>query len=294
MSRDADHVAETVVLLHDGTFEGFLTAVFEVFRLRLAHAAPAAQTRHQPSLLESVRHLETDPAKAGRVREGIAKRAGTEGLSTLRAALLSELPGIETSALRWLRRLFRPGDSSRGRDVLDPDTMELLQAAEAVRHEAHRFQGFVRFSKAPDGSLFAVLAPDHDILGLLGPHFHARFPNGNWSLFDSRRGRCVRPGHGGLDDFRIDRSFLPRDSRSAGEAAAEGEHEFRSLWLAYYRATNILERANPKLLARNLPRKYWRYLPERQEMVLPSARAGRPVDRGRASEIGPTTTTMDP
>lgn len=294
MNRDADHVAESVVLLHDGTFEGFLTAVFEIFRLRLAQAAPAAQIRHQPGLLESSRHLETDPVKADRVRAGVVARAGSEGLSMLRAALLSERPGIETSALRWLRGLFGPGDSSRGRNVLDPDTMELLQAAEAVRHEAHRFQGFVRFSKAPDGSLFAVLAPDHDILDLLGPHFRARFPNESWSLFDSRRGRCLRQGAEGLRSFLIDPANLPRDARGVGMAAEVREGDVQGLWLAYYRATNIAERANPKLLARNLPRKYWRYLPERQQAGMPVARAVRPDDRGRASEIGPPRTTMDP
>ena len=95
MSRCADHVAETVVLCHDGTFEGFLTAVFEIFRLRLAQATPAAHARHQPSLLETVRDLETDSDKAARVRCGIAQRSGPECLSMLRAALLSELPGIE-------------------------------------------------------------------------------------------------------------------------------------------------------------------------------------------------------
>jgi probable DNA metabolism protein len=292
MSREADHVAEAVACLHDGTFEGFLTAVFEIFRLRLPHATPAAQARHQIGLLESVRHLETDPAKADRVRAGIADRAGTEGLSMLRAALLSELPGIETNALRWLRRLFRPGDFSRGRDVLDPDTMALVQAAEAVRHEAHRFEGFVRFSRAPDGSLFAVLAPDHDILDLLGPHFRSRFSGESWSLFDSRRGRCVRQSPRGLESFVIDPAALPRDARGVGAAASDREGDVQSLWLAYYRATNIAERANPKLLARNLPRKYWRYLPERQGAGWVDAVGGRVPQAQRPSENAPPPSTM--
>lgn len=275
MSQGGDPVGEAVVFLHDGTFEGFLTAVFEIFRLRLPEATPAARSRHQPGLLETVRDLETDFVKADRVRSGIEGRSGTECLSMLRAALLSELPGIETSALRWLRRLFRGGDPSRGRDVLDPDTMDLLKAAEAVKHEAHRFQGFVRFSRAPDGSLFAVLAPDHDILGLLAPHFRARFPNEPWSLFDSRRGRCLRHGVEGLEAFLIDPASLPRDARGVGAAAQARECVVQDLWLAYYRAANIAERTNPKLLARNLPRKYWRYLPERQGGGLPTADAGR-------------------
>jgi probable DNA metabolism protein len=210
----------------------------------------------------------------------------------LRAALLSEQPGIETCALRWLRRLFCGDDPSRGRDVLDPDTMDLLKAAEAVKHEAHRFRGFVRFSRAPDGSLFAVLAPDHDILELLGPHFRARFPNESWSLFDSRRGRCLRQGAEGLETFVIDPSSLPLDARGVAGAAEAREGNVQDLWLAYYRATNIAERANPKLLARHLPRKYWRYLPERQGAGMPTVATGRTASAERPSENALSPSTM--
>jgi len=292
MSSPSHPVGPAIALRHDGDFEGFLTAVFEIFRLRLESAVPVARRLHQPSLLEEARDVDSDPAKAARVRDGILERAGPDLLAMFRAALLSERPGIEACALRALRRLFASGPGARGRDVLDPDTMDLLDAAEAVRREAHRFQGFVRFSRAPDGSLFAVVAPDHDILGILVPHFQARFPNESWSLFDFRRGRCVRGGADGLESFFLDPAALPRDVRGVSRAADPREAACNDLWLAYYRATNIAERANPKLLARNLPRKYWRYLPERQVAGIPPAAPGRRSLPDRTSENAPPPATM--
>jgi hypothetical protein len=37
-----------------------------------------------------------------------------------------------------------------------------------------------------------------------------------------------------------------------------------TLWQRYYAAVNISSRINPKLHLRQLPRRYWRYLPEKQ------------------------------
>jgi hypothetical protein len=278
------------VLVHEGGFEGFLSAVFASFRLRLEVERIEPAQRHAAGLFETVRRVETDSAQAARVREGMRERGGEEMVSMVRAALLSELPDIETKVWRYLKRVFgapggagwttreralasRPpnGPTWEGRswrNVLDPDMHAIFEAARKTCHEAHRFQGFARFSQAPDGSLFAVIAPDHDILELLAPHFRARFPSQEWSIFDETRGRCLRHREGEVAILEVDRRNLPKDSRAAAQAAEGGEERFRELWKAYYRATNLAERANPKLLRRNLPAKYWRYLPEREAEVV--------------------------
>ena len=45
---------------------------------------------------------------------------------------------------------------------------------------------------------------------------------------------------------------------------ADDEELYRSLWKAYYKAINIPERKNTRLMLRLLPRRYWKYLPEKQ------------------------------
>lgn len=267
---DAPHV-----LVHEGGFEGFLCAVFESFRLHLRVDRVEPMSRHVAGLLDVAHQVETDVDRAGRVLAGIHERGGAQMVSMVRAALLSEIDGIETVVWRYLSTVFgrgslasEPSLASGGRpwrNVLDPDMHATFEAAQKTCHEAHRFQGFVRFAKAPDGSLFSVIAPDHDIQPLLAPHFRARFPSLEWSIFDEKRGRCLRHRDGEVAILDVDRQNLPKDSRAAARSADTGEERFLDLWKAYYRAVNIAERANPKLLRRNLPAKYWRYLPERQE-----------------------------
>ncbi|MBK8802421.1 MAG: TIGR03915 family putative DNA repair protein [Fibrobacteres bacterium] len=255
--------ATPLVLVHPGGFDGFLSAVCEALRLNLPVDRIESVQGYEPGLFESTRSVETDTDLAHRAAARILWLCGEDIVSMIRAALLSELPGIQSVVWRVLRGLLRDGIAGRGRNILDADTHATLAAAEKTRHEAHRFRGFVRFSKAPDGSLFSVIAPDHDILELLAPHFSARFPNETWMIADAKRGRCLRHAKGELEILSVDTASLPKESKAVESLASMTDRGFQELWQTYYKSINIAERANPKLLARNLPRKYWRYLPER-------------------------------
>lgn len=255
-------VSSTETLLHDGTFEGLLSAVFEAFRLRLSVGCMEAASRHAPELFEVSRTVPARTEQARRVWDGAVARGGREIASMVHGAFLSELPGIDTSIWNFLRKLFTDAPG-QGRDVFDKDVHDVWSAAQKTMHEAHRFEGFVRFQKAPDGSLFSVIAPDHDIVGLLATHFSARFPGVAWLIADSRRGRCLHSDGTSVRVSFCDPASLPKSSGEAARWAAPEESGLRDLWLTYYDSVNIAERKNTPHMTRQLPRKYWKYLPER-------------------------------
>jgi len=269
-SSDAGTIPESgttsgadLVLLHDGSFEGLLSAVYDAFRLRLGGARIASRARHVANLLEETRELETDSVKARRVWDGIVERAGKDVAAMYRAAFLCEEEAVDDALWKCLRDLFSGPDRARGRNLLDPHVHAVHAAACRVRHEAHLFTGMVRFQQASDGALCAVIAPDHDILELLGPHFLARLPGQPWMIADSRRGRVLGCDGASFRPMECDPAQLPRDAREAARLAPDGEDRWRDLWTVFYDSVNIPERANPRQLARLLPRKYWSHLPER-------------------------------
>jgi probable DNA metabolism protein len=55
-----------------------------------------------------------------------------------------------------------------------------------------------------------------------------------------------------------------RELKAPGNDDVGDEQLCQTLWQRYYDAVNISSRNNPKLHLRQLPRRYWRYLPEKQ------------------------------
>jgi len=86
-----------------------------------------------------------------------------------------------------------------------------------------------------------------------------------WMIADAKRGLCLVSDEAGSRVVECDPSLLPKDARAAARRAEREEDKFKDLWSAYYDAVNIAERRNPRQMTRLLPRKYWRYLPERSE-----------------------------
>ena len=46
---------------------------------------------------------------------------------------------------------------------------------------------------------------------------------------------------------------------------AADEKQFQELWKEYFKVLAIKERINPKLHAQLLPRRFWKYLTEKQQ-----------------------------
>ena len=253
---------DPVVLLHDGSFEGFLSAVAEGLSLAVPVESVGPWTL-QPDLFErrGVR-VDSDRERAAEVWRRLRRSCGADVAAACHAAHLSEIAGIGTHLWRHIGRILSGRDPSNGRDILDPSSMAVLQAAGKTRHELHRFQGFVRFNEAPDGTLYSVIAPEHDIVALLGSHFLARLPGQRWIVADSRRGTCAHCDGRTVSVSRIDRHLLPRGWRESERLSGATEDEWGRLWKAFFRVASVPERRNPRQQARLLPRKYRAYLPE--------------------------------
>jgi len=55
-----------------------------------------------------------------------------------------------------------------------------------------------------------------------------------------------------------------KDGKLNEKLMAEDEKQFQELWKGYFNSMTIKERINPKLHRQNLPKRYWKYLTEKQ------------------------------
>ncbi|MHA6278718.1 TIGR03915 family putative DNA repair protein [Salinimicrobium sp. CAU 1759] len=251
------------VLTYDGTMLGFLTCVFSAYEERLKVIAikpPGEQATRD--LVAQAREINTVPDKAKRVWTSLKKKASAAGLRDLKWAFLSELPGIEMhmfSMIRYVLAESLPVD----RDFSHPAVLKVSQAAKMVGREKHRMEAFVRFRLTKDAIYFAAIEPDFNVLPLIKTHFKSRYADQKWIIYDLKRNYGIAYDLSAVEYITLD--LAPEIGISGAPEAFfhTSEISFQELWKEYFTSTNIKGRANQKLHVQHLPKRYWKYLTEK-------------------------------
>jgi probable DNA metabolism protein len=269
--RRAPHTAaessaalKTLVLETDGSFQGLLTAIFTAYTLKSEPVTIRPRNGAQGGLFDRPVIIRSDSETSGRVWHGLKKRLGHRRRQQIFHAYLSGVAGIETLIYRHVRQSMprsRAAETHR-----DPGLeIEIENLGRKVQREAHRMKGFVRFEKINADVFLALISPRYDVLPLIREHFQKRYADQNWIIYDTERQYGIFS-----DSCRaaVDRTGNAGPPLPAKTPAA-GDWRCRLLWKRYFESVNIAERSNPKLHLRQLPRRYWKYLPEKCESTSP-------------------------
>lgn len=238
-----------MVFLTEQSFEGFLSAVFEAFKLKLYVSKIVPENIYVPKLFEDTHVITTNSKNAARVWQGIQKNAGNNIAFMVQAAYLSELPIMEISLWEYVRNIFI--NPSSAQNMLEHNAHNVFQTANKVKHEANQIKGFVRFQKTQEGLMVSLIEPVYNIVALLAEHFENRFPNMEWLIIDIKR-KC------GIHYNKIEVYEVFGDATEIPQI----NDEFTALWKKYYNSAAIKERKNIKLQRRLLPVKYRKHLTE--------------------------------
>jgi probable DNA metabolism protein len=120
-------------------------------------------------------------------------------------------------------------------------------------------KGFIRFQKTGDGFYLALIAPRYDVLPLIRRHFEIRYADQDWMIYDTAREYGLGYHRKATREIRLESKVLTELKQ---EVDAQ-EHLCQVLWQRYYKTATIRSRNNPALHRRQLPRRYWRYLTEK-------------------------------
>lgn len=162
-------------------------------------------------------------------------------------------PGRFALLYRLLWRLKR--DRALLQFKSDPDVSEVRLLEKSVRRDCHKMTAFVRFKELPlpqgQGGrrrFVAWFEPDHFIVERTAPFFQRRFTDMDW-LIATPNGSAQWDG----DVLRTSRQALPKPDLT---------DETDELWRTYY--ANIFNPARLKIKAMTaeMPKKYWKNLPE--------------------------------
>src|SRR4051812_26128968 len=94
--------------VYDHSFEGLLTAVFDVYVLKDDDARIYPSGQGQEGLFTETKIVETDPVRAGRVWKKLNERLSKNELGKIHRTFLSEEKGMEDYLLHYVRHILGP------------------------------------------------------------------------------------------------------------------------------------------------------------------------------------------
>jgi probable DNA metabolism protein len=255
-------VGEECVLVHDGSFPGFLCAAAEAINLaKRGRAVPGIRSGTEaPGLFELEFPVHRDDRRAASLWTRLVSELGEAALAQCHEAFCSDLSGREAATLGVLVRLALKGSSALD-ELSDPDSGLLERAATRARAQAQLMTGLLRFSELADGSWYARFSNECRLLPLMGGHFAARFPTMRFVIHDRGRGEAVLSAPG--RPWRIVSGFSLSPEWSGEVPPLSGDElRLRACWAQYFDAVAIRERRNPGLQMSRMPKKHWQDLPE--------------------------------
>ena len=254
---------EAKTLIYDGTFDGFLSAVFLVFEQKIESVTIQNEFVAQTGLFSENETVITDIEKANRVWKGIKAKLSSSGSYQLYYSFLSEINGIENTMLDVVKYAFQKS-LKVDKDFSHPSVLKVAQTAKIVGREKHRMEAFVRFRLTKDNVYFASIEPDFNVLPLILKHFKRRYADQKWMIYDINRHYGL---YYDLEKVEFVNMEFPQHfdfTKSETDYFVDQEFEFQKLWQDYFKSTNIKERKNMKLHMRHVPKRYWKYLSEKQ------------------------------
>lgn len=248
--------------IYDGTFEGFLSAVFEVYERKPLVVKIVSERIATENFFDEEHTIYTDQVKADRVWKGIQTKIGKKAGDWIYRAFLSEKPDRERVLLRIIKKGFLGHRVTE--DYADVDVLRLSNLVKMVRREKHRMDAFVRFKLTKDNVYFAEIEPDFDTLPLNAIHFKNRYADQKWLIYDRCRHYGVYYDLHKISYVKLEVSKDINTSEAAPFYFTHDEMHYQDLWKNYFKSTNIPSRKNMRLHLQHVPRRYWKYLSEKQ------------------------------
>lgn len=245
--------------LFDGSLEGLLTAVFEWFERKPGETKLTLEKHHQPDAFSAALTIYTDRKKADRVWKGLTNRLDKAWMRKLYCSYLSEIPEAFNSIFHFSCYIFH--QASAEYNYGNSHVLALAKYAKSVEREKHRMEAFIRFKETKNGVFYCGIDPDFNVLPLIATHFKDRYADQHWLIYDLNRKYGLYYNLEEVEEVHMDFNTV---SSSPSSIIDPKEELYSVLWKDYFKSTTIVSRKNTKLHVKHVPKRYWKYLTEKQ------------------------------
>ena len=240
-----------MILLYDGTFEGFLSLVYEVYYKKLK-PIKIYKTLPNEIIFEEILEIETSQDNVLKVLNAIKTKFPKEILEKILNIFMCDSKEFEMALLEYIIIGFK--ETKQLFNINNSCVFYLNSLEKELFRNVHKMTGFIRFEELEDATLYAKVESKFNIVYFLGKHFLKRFNNQNFIIHDLNRK---------LAFVKIENDFSVQEVAFFDEPNySSNEQKFQKLWKSFFSGVTIKERINSKLQQQMVPLIYRTYMSE--------------------------------
>jgi len=240
-----------MILLYDGTFEGFLSLVYEVYYKKLK-PTKIYKTLPNEILFEEILEINSSKESGIKVLNAIKTKFPKEILEKILNIFMCDSKEFEMSLLEYIIIGFK--DSKQLYNINNSCVFYLNNLEKELFRVVHKLTGFIRFEELEDKTLYAKIESKFNVIYFLGRHFLKRFNNQNFIIHDINRKLAFVKMQ---NDYSVQEvAFFDEPNYSSNE------EKFQKLWKSFFSGVTINERTNLKLQTQMVPLLYRTYMSE--------------------------------
>ena len=240
-----------MILLYDGTFEGFLSLVYEVYYKKLK-PTKIYKTLPNEILFEEILEINSSKESGIKVLNAIKTKFPKEILEKILNIFMCDSKEFEMALLEYIVIGFK--DSKQLYNINNSCVFYLNNLEKELFRVTHKLTGFIRFKELEDKTLYAKIESKFNVVYFLGRHFLKRFNNQNFIIHDINRK---------LAFVKIKNDYSIKEVAFFDEPIySSNEQKFQKLWKSFFSGVTINERTNLKLQTQMVPLLYRTYMSE--------------------------------
>ena len=240
-----------MILVYDGTFEGFLSLVYEVYYKKLK---PIKIYRTLPNemIFDDIIKIDTTKEEYEKVLNALKIKFPNEMIEKILNIFMCDSKEFELYLLEYIIIGFK--ESKQLFNINNSCVFYLNSLEKELFRNVHKMTGFIRFEELEDKTLYAKIESKFNVVYFLGKHFLKRFNNQNFIIHDLNRK---------LAFVKIQNDFSVQEVAFFDEPNySSNEQKFQKLWKSFFKGVTINERTNLKLQTQMVPLLYRTYMSE--------------------------------
>ncbi len=240
-----------MILVYDGSFEGFLSLVYEVYYKKLK-PIKIYKTLPNEMIFEEILELKTSKDNAIKVLTAIKTKFPKELIQRILNIFMCDSKEFEMALLEYIIIGFK--EAKQLYNINNSCVFYLNNLEKELFRNVHKLTGFIRFEELEDKTLYAKVESKFNVVYFLGKHFLKRFNNQNFIIHDLNRKLAFVKMQ---NDYSIKEvAFFDEPNYSSNE------QKFQKLWKSFFSGVTINERTNFKLQTQMVPLLYRTYMSE--------------------------------